>query len=247
MKKSMKIKSMMFLLATIYSVSAYGAKPKIIVGTNAVYAPLEYLDKKGKVIGFNTELITAILEKNGYEVVFNDMDFSGLLPSIVAGSVDIVGSTFTITSERKKKVDFTDSTLTGGLAIAYNTEKISNVKKAKDLVGRSLGCELGTTGCDETNKIKDAKVSVFNDTIGLMMALEAGKVDAIVADTIVNAYYARTTKNTKVVALQDHLSVEHYAFAVKKGTHKELLKQINATLKEMKKNGEYQALQKKYL
>jgi polar amino acid transport system substrate-binding protein len=222
------------------------ANKEIVVGTNAVYAPLEMLDENGKPTGFNSDLITLILEKNGYVVVFKDMQFDGLIPSLTSGQIDIVGSTFSITEDRKKRVDYTDSTLTGGLAIAYNKTKLSSVKNVSDLEGKSLGCEVGTTGCEETNKVKNAKVTIYDDTIALMMALEGGKVDAVISDAIPNSYYVKTTKQTNVVALQDLLSTEQYAFAVKKNTNKDLVEKINTTLKQIKKNGEYKKIKDKW-
>ncbi|GMO58598.1 MAG: basic amino acid ABC transporter substrate-binding protein [Rickettsiales bacterium] len=244
MKKKLLLSVLVMIIATFSSANAR----KIIVGTNAVYAPLEFLDKDSKPTGFNTELITAILTKLGHEVEFIDMEFDGLIPSVETGKVDIIGSTFTIKPERKKKVDFTSSTLTGGIAIAYNKTKVSNVRAMKDLEGKKLGCEKGTTGCDMLHKVKktDGDILIYDDTIALMMALETGKIDATISDTIVNLYYVKTNKDTNVVALTKQLDVEYYAFAVKKGTNKDLIVAINKTLKDFKNDGTYKNLQNKY-
>ncbi|MDR2526510.1 MAG: transporter substrate-binding domain-containing protein, partial [Rickettsiales bacterium] len=182
----------LFILCLLINV-AFAAK--VIVGVNAVYKPLEFLDKKGNIVGFNPDLISIILKNEGYEFEFKDMDFDALLPSLDTGAIDIIASTFTITKERAKKVDFTDVTLVGGISIVYNKKNINKASELSDLRGKKLGCESGTTGCDKILKI-DPNAIVFNNTIDLLMSLEAGKIDASVSDTIIVADYIKNKKNT---------------------------------------------------
>jgi polar amino acid transport system substrate-binding protein len=245
--KNKKIFTAMAVLFTLIFATANAANT-IKVGINATYAPLEYLDKNNNPIGFNIELISVILNKLGYKYEFIDMDFSGLIPALEVGKVDVIGSSLTIKEERKKQIDFANAHLSDGLEIA-TTKDHSEIKQIPDIKSRRLGCEVGTTGCIEAQKIATkygATISEFDTTTTLFLALEQGKVDAIVNSYIVNAYYVIENPKTKLVSIPGELAVEEYAYGLKKN-NKKLLKEINDTLAIMKKSGEYKKIYDKWL
>lgn len=74
------MKKVILFLMLILSSLSFAAK-KLYVGTNAEFAPYEYLEN-GKMVGFDIELMDAIGEELGYEIVWSNMSFDGLLPAL---------------------------------------------------------------------------------------------------------------------------------------------------------------------
>ena len=73
------------------------------------YAPMEFEgDGPSGYTGFDVELMNAIAKANDLELAVIDVDFDGILGNLAAGKCDVVGSSVTITDERKKEADFTD-------------------------------------------------------------------------------------------------------------------------------------------
>ena len=80
MKKVFKL-MLMSLLSVVISVSVFAKNKVVYVGTNAEFAPFEYLEKN-KVVGFDIDLLDAISKETGLEFKVQDMAFDGLLPAL---------------------------------------------------------------------------------------------------------------------------------------------------------------------
>ena len=104
MKKIVKL-VVMSVLAMVVSVSAFAKNAVVYVGTNAEFAPFEYLDKN-QIVGFDIDLLNAISKEAGIEFKIQDMAFDGLLPALQTKKVDLVIAGMTATPERQKAVAF---------------------------------------------------------------------------------------------------------------------------------------------
>lgn len=215
------------------------------VASDTAYAPFEFQDETSKeYIGFDMDLIKAIGKQMGYEVKVASMNFDGLIPALEAGNIDATISAMTITDERKEKVLFSQPYYKSGLAIVVSSNN-TTIKDFKDLEGKRIAVQIGTTGADEAKKVKDAVVREFNTAPDAFMELKAGGVDAVVNDLPVNEYYIAqmASKDAKVVG--QPLTSEDYGIAVaKKNT--ELMGKIDKALEELKKNGEYEKIYVKW-
>ena len=97
----------LFFLCACRTQSVY-AKEKITVGTNAEYAPFEYLDSDGNLTGFDYELLEAIAQEENLELEWKDMPFDSLVGSMETGNIQIIAAAIGPTKEREKSVDFSD-------------------------------------------------------------------------------------------------------------------------------------------
>mgnify|MGYP000225984970 FL=1 len=95
----------LFFLCACRTQSVY-AKEKITVGTNAEYAPFEYLDSDGNLTGFDYELLEAIAQEENLELEWKDMPFDSLVGSMETGNIQIIAAAIGPTKEREKSVDF---------------------------------------------------------------------------------------------------------------------------------------------
>ncbi|SDF62388.1 basic amino acid ABC transporter substrate-binding protein [Sporolituus thermophilus] len=222
------------------------AAPKVLkVGAETTFPPFEFQDEKTKeYTGFDVDLMKAIGKQLGYEVQIASMGFDALIPALEAGQIDVIASAMTITDERAKKVNFSKPYYKSGLTIVVKADN-NTIKSFKDLEGKRIAVQIGTTGAEEAKKIKDAKVREFNSASEAYMELKAGGVDAVVNDKPVNDYYLAQggAKDAKTVG--DILQAEEYGIATaKKNT--ELANKINQALDELKKNGEYDKIYQKW-
>ena len=128
-EKKFKIKAVFFVvLAAIMiilqlpqQVCATEQKDTIVVGTNAEYAPFEYLDSNGNLTGFDIDLMNAIAKEENVNIKWVDLPFDSLLGSIEAGDIEAIAASIAPTKERAQSVDFSDVYYTGSQSIAYRT------------------------------------------------------------------------------------------------------------------------------
>lgn len=216
-------------------------KKVVIVGTNAEFPPFEFLEGD-KVTGFDIELLNEVSKIAGFEIEIKNQSFDGLLPALQSGKIDLIVSGMTVTDERKKAVNFTDSYYTASqvIVVANNNEV---VKGFEDLKGKNVGVQLGTTGDLEVTKMAGVTNTKFNNGSEAILALKSNKVDAVVIDNEPAKNFVKNNDGLKVV---DAGAIkEDYAMAISKD-NQELLNSINAALKQLKENGKYDELMAKW-
>ena len=223
--------------------------PKVYtVGTDAAYAPFESQNETGAIVGFDIEVVSAIAAKAGFEVKFVNTPWEGIFNTLNQGDRDLLVSAITITDERKQSMDFSDPYFNAQQLIAVKQN--SKVAKFDDLKKLKVGVQTGTTGDEAVSKLlgkTSTTVKRFESTPLALKELEAGGVDAVVADNgVVTNYVANNTASQfKSVSDTAAFAAEQYGIAVKKG-NAELLAQVNKGLSEIKADGTYDKIYTKY-
>ena len=92
-----------------------GAKGTLRVAHSIAVEPMGYIGAEGKAVGYDLELMLRIGMLLDYKVEFTSVEFSGLLPMLQSGKADAAVGCLSITDERKKMVDMSDSYYDGGL------------------------------------------------------------------------------------------------------------------------------------
>lgn len=223
--------------------TAAQSQEKILrVGTNPTFAPFEFQGKDSELTGFDMDLIRAIGKQMGYKVELHNLAFDGLIPAISTGNIDMAIAGITINDDRKKQVNFSNPYYTSGLIILVGSEN-NDIKSLKDLEGKKIGVQIGTTGAFKAEKVPGAKVVTFNNSDEQFLELSNKGVDACINDHPVVAYYLVQGGKGKMVG--NVMEEESYGIAMKKG-NEELTKKVNDALAELKKNGEFDKIQKKW-
>ena len=97
----------------------------ITIGTNAEFPPYEsYSD--GQIVGIDIDIMQAVCDKLGMDLQIEDMAFDSIITAVTSGKVDVGASGFTITEERKKNVNFTDSYTTSKQVIIVKDTSVQN-------------------------------------------------------------------------------------------------------------------------
>ncbi|GLF83925.1 MULTISPECIES: transporter substrate-binding domain-containing protein [Bacillus] len=216
------------------------------IGIDTTYPPFEF-EKGGNYEGIDVDLINAIAKDQGFKVKLEAMDFSGIIPAMQAGQLDVGMGGMSITDERKKKVDFSDPYFDAGLTVVV--KKDSSIKSINDLKGKKLAVKNGTTGAkfaaDNADKY-GYEVVQFNDSPSMFQEVSNGNADALIEDYPVITY-AIAQQDLKLKTVGDRLNGDQYGISVMKGKNQDLLKKINKGLENLKKNGEYDKIIDKYL
>ena len=159
----------------------------LLVGTDSSFAPFEFLAEDGKnFTGFDMDLIRAIGKELGYKVVVQNMGFDATVPALRTGIVDAVIAGMTINEKRKKFVDFSDPYYTSGLIIMVPSSD-TTTKSIKDLEGKKIGAQVGTTGMFRAEKVPSAKVVTFANAAETFLEFQNGGVDAVTCKTCIEA------------------------------------------------------------
>ena len=217
------------------------------VGTDAAYAPFESQNDKGEIVGFDIEVVKAVAKKAGIEVKFINTPWEGIFNTLAQGDRDLVVSAVTITAERKQTMDFSDPYFDAQQLIAVKNN--SKIAKFADLKKLKVGVQTGTTGDEAVTKLQgktSANIKRFESTPLALKELEAGGVDAVVADNGVVINYVANNPGGKFKSIADKEFVpEQYGIALKKG-NAELQAKVNKALAEIKADGSYDAIYTKY-
>jgi polar amino acid transport system substrate-binding protein len=239
--------------------SSTSALPKDIVdrgvlrvATAAAYPPDQFVDETTKqVTGWSPDLLAEAAKRLGVKLEFTDMDFAGILPGIQSGKFDIGSSSFAVTDERTKAADFITYSQTGDtLLVAKGNPKNLSFDS---LCGTPVGVTKGSVSdfaaqevsksCTDSGK-KKLDIQAFPNQNGAILALDAGRVDSVVAALTVNAYLAQKS-NDKFDATSAVLSTRTVGYAVRKGSD-QLAEALLTTLKAMKEDGTYDSILKKW-
>lgn len=216
------------------------------VGTDAAYAPFEFQNEKGEIVGFSVDLLTAVAEKGGFQVKFVNTPWEGIFNALGQGDRDLLISSITITEERKQTMDFSDPYFDAFQLIAVKDS--SKVAKFADLKKLKVGVQTGTTGDEVVSKLQgktSTQIKRFESTPLALKEMEAGGVDAVVADNGVIIHYVANNPAAKFKTVSDEsFAPEQYGIAVKKG-NAELLAMINKGLAAVKADGAYNGVYKK--
>jgi len=219
----------------------------ITMSTNAEFEPFEYKDGDN-FAGIDIDISNKIAEKLGVKLKVNDVAFDTLTTELASGKSNFIAAGMTATEDRKKNVDFSDTYFDATQSIIVL--KSSAIKVRADLNGKKVGVQQGTTGdtfCtneDGTSDIKVASTERYSKGVDAVTDLINGKIDAVVIDDFPAKKFVEKNAD-KLVKLDEALTVEKYAIAVKKGDA-EMLKVINEVLGEMKSSGDLDKIITKY-
>lgn len=253
--KLKKLVSVLLVAACVFSLAACGSKDDskdskeskkdskdtLVMATNAEFPPYEF-HEGDDVVGIDADIARAIGEEMGMEVKIEDMAFDSIIPAVTSGKADFGAAGMTVTEDRKKNVDFTDTYATATQVIIV--KEGSDITGPDDLTGKKIGVQLGTTGDIYADDIEDAEVERYNKGFEAVQALTQDKIDAVVIDGEPAKEFVAEADGLKI--LDEAFTEEEYAIAVAKDND-DLLKKMNEALASLKESGKIDEIVAKYI
>ncbi len=225
---------------------------KIVVGSDASYAPNEFVDADGTtIIGMDVDLGKAIGQKLGLQVEFQNSAFDGILPGIAAKKYELGMSSFTDNADREKQVDMV-SYFSAGTKMATLKGNPDGIN-VDDLCGKNVAVQRGTVQVDDltarnqkcTQAGKPAiNVSQFQAQTDVTLALTAKRAQAMLADSPVVDYAVAQT-NGQLEAVGAAYDTAPYGIAVPKGDGA-YAKAVQGAVQALITDGTYKAILDKW-
>ncbi|MBS5885084.1 MAG: amino acid ABC transporter substrate-binding protein [Clostridium sp.] len=225
-------------------------KEELVLGFDDTFVPMGFKDKNGEYTGFDIELAKGIGEKLNKKIIFQPIDWSMKETELNNGNIDFIWNGYSITEERKEKVAFSKEYLNNRqVIITLANSKINSKKELKDAVvaaqNQSSAVDAIEADGDIVNSFKDGKIVTFETNNEALMDLEAGRVDAVVADEILAKYYINQRGAEKYKVLDEDFGKESYAVGMRKDD-KVLVEAFNKAFDELVNEGKAADISEKW-
>ena len=218
-------------------------KGTLTVAADASYAPNEFKDSNGNVIGMDADLANALAAVMGLKAKVVNAGFDSIIPGLAAGRYDLGMSSFTDTKAREKTVDFV-TYFSAGTSF-FTQSNGPSIQTLADLCGHKVSVESGTTQevdakaqskkCTQAGKAA-VTVEVFGDQNEANLALSSGRADVGMADSPVAAYQVKQSGGQFKLSGQPY-GTAPYGIAIPKGNG--MAQAVLAALKDLMQNGTY--------
>ena len=227
---------------------------KLVVCSDASYAPMEFFDKDGKtVVGVDADLAAAIAKQLGVTADVQNAGFDSIIPSL-GTRCDMGISSFGDTKQREEVVDFVTYAKAGTSFIVAKGQN-ADITGLDAICGKSIGVEKGTTQLDDataqSKKCTDAgskavDIQAFPDFNGATLALTSSRVAAVMGDTPVTAYLAQQS-NGAIESIGDAYGSVPWGIALPKSAeYAGLSAAVQGALKALDASGEYDKILAKW-
>ncbi|MGI9587268.1 MAG: ABC transporter substrate-binding protein [Dietzia maris] len=220
-------------------------KGVIVIGTNPPYAPNEFKNESGEIVGFDIDVLTAAAQLMGLRAEFRESDFEKIIPAIEGGTMDMGASSFTVNDERLQTVDFVTYFEAGiqwaaaagndvdpddacGLNVAVQRTTVSD---QEDVPARSEACVAA--GKPAIEKVQ------FDSQDEASTAVALGKVDAMSADSPISAYAVKQSEG-KMQLVGDVFDSAPYGWPVRKDS--ELAAALEAAADKLIETGDFETI-----
>ncbi|WOF23181.1 amino acid ABC transporter substrate-binding protein/permease [Microbacterium betulae] len=234
------------LIGGASAASAAGDGETYVIGTDTTYAPFEFTNSDGELVGIDMDLLRAIAEDQGFQVDIRQLGFDAAVQALQSNQVDAVMAGMSITPEREETFDFGDPYFTGGIQLGVLES--SGIESYDDLDGQTVAVKTGTQGQTFANEIRDEygfRVSPYQDTTDMVDAVKAGQAVGYFEDYPVLAYGIQQGSGFRLVG-EPELGGE-YGLAVNKGQNAELIEMFDAGLANLQASGEYDEIVDAYV
>ena len=222
-----------------HTVEAIKARGKLVVTTEAGYAPFEFLDENDNVIGLDASLAQALADDLGVELDIQNIAFTSVVPEVQAGNADMAIAGLTPNADRKKSVDMSDMYYEGGQCVLILAENADKYTTKESLDGQLVATQSGAL--QETireEQFSNTEPLLLPDFPQCIANLKTGECAAVLIDTISAEQYMQTVEGLAISEIPVEVDPEEggNSVAVMKG-NTDLLDWVNERIAEYKAEG----------
>lgn len=212
---------------------------EMIIGIT-YFEPMNYFDKAGKLVGFETEFATAVCEKLGLTPKFQEIDWGSKEIELQAKSIDCIWNGMTITPERQANMEISVPYMSNEQVIIVKSEYADAYTEAGSLKGKVVVAEAGSAGEELATSdpfFADCEFTSVDTMAKAIMEVAAGTADACVVDyiTALGMIGEGTDYENLVKVNGIEFAKEEYGIAFRKGS--DIVEKVNAAIAELYADG----------
>lgn len=222
-----------------HSIEAIKQKGKLVVTTEAGYAPFEFLDENDNVIGLDASLAKKLAEDLGVELDMQNIAFDSVVPEVQAGNADMAIAGLTPDAEKKKSVDMSDTYYAGGHCILVLAENADVYTDAESLKGKLIATQKAAVQEKMiAEQYPESEALLLPDFPQCIANLKTGACAAVMLDTTSAEQFMKNIEGLAIskAPVASNEGEEGNAVAVMKG-NTELLDWVNGKIAEYKEAG----------
>lgn len=233
-------------------------KGKITIGIT-LFAPINYYDESGELIGFDTELAKATFEKLGVEVEFIEINWDSKEIELNSKNIDAIWNGMCITEERKQNMSMSRPYLYNTQAMVMKADKEADIMA--DISGKYVVAEQGSTGegklqgtiaDDDTVVVsakeyfKDANYTPVDSMAKALMEVKSGIADVALVDSVCALAMVGegTDYDDLTVNLDNNFGLQEYGIGFRVGS--DVTELVNNAIIELTKDGTVAQIAEKY-
>ena len=220
-----------------------------VVATDKGFSPFEFQDADGNIVGIDMDILAAVAEDQGFTYDLQYIGWDAAIAACQAGQADGMIAGASITDERKENGwIFSDGyyDATQGMAVSAD----SDVSGFADLKGKKVAVKNGTMSNQYAESLKDEygfEVVTFSTSPDMYQAVIGGQADACIDDTPILKYNIKIGELEMKFVEGTENDPAQYGLAIFDESKQELVDLFNAGLKNIRENGKYEEILKKYL
>jgi L-cystine transport system substrate-binding protein len=213
------------------------------IGTEGTYPPFTFHDKSGKLTGFDVDLAREVAKRLGVKPVFMETQWDAMFAGLDAKRFDMIANEVGIRPDRQQKYDFSDPYITSMAVLVVHKDN-KKVSKFEDIKGLKAAQSMTSNFADLARSYGAQIVGVegFNQAIEL---LSSKRADVTINDNLSVLDYLRQKPDAPIKIAAKHSDASQSGFMFRKGSDT-LVEAVNKALEDMKKDGTYAKISKKW-
>lgn len=215
------------------------------VATEGAYAPFNYTDAEGKLVGFDVDIANALCEQMKVKCDIEAQDWEGIIPGLKAKKYDAIIAAMSVTPERAEQVDFTEPYFTNSLVFIANKSSNFDPSSAEAINNSEIAAQRSTISSQwlESN-YPNSTIKMYDTLNNAFLDLESNRVDAMISDKLpALEWLAKENTSFEVKGAEIEID-DNFAIAVRK--QDKLKQDIDKALAAIKANGTYDRIKDKH-
>lgn len=226
-------------------------KETFTIGLDDTFAPMGFRDEQGELVGFDIDLSQAVANLLGYTFEYQPIDWSVKEQELNSGNIDMIWNGYGVTPDREKLVLMSDVYIED-TQIIVTKDGTKPIEQLEDLIGKKVTTQSSSTALqimdDQWPKevldgIED--LVLYPNYNNSFQDLDAGRVDAVVVGGVYGNYVVNLRGEEKYNVFLDESAIEPMAIGMRK-TDTAFAQEINGALNDLKENGTYEEIYKKW-
>ena len=228
---------------------AYIEDKGTLVAGITYYEPMNYLDDKGELTGFETEFTTAVCEKLGVEAKFQVIDWNQKIAELQSKTIDVIWNGMTVKEEFKEQINFSTPYIRNKQVVVIKTENADKYVDLASMTNVTIAAENGSAGQTAIETNETLKTNQFVSCAAqkdVLMEIKAGTTELGVIDYVMaKASIGEGTDYADLMIIDGlDLCVEEYGIGFRKGS--DAAAKVNEITQELIADGTMDEIAAKY-